>query len=62
MTPTTFLKCFNKGERWKYAGKEVCLNQVWNSQPVFILEFEQERQIVATYAHLTPNCYGKIQL
>ena len=33
MTPTTFLKCFNKGERWKYAGKEVCLNRVWNSQP-----------------------------
>ena len=33
MTPTTFLKCFNKGERWKYAGKEVCLNWVWNSQP-----------------------------
>ena len=23
----------NKGERWKYAGKKVCLNRVWNSQP-----------------------------
>ena len=33
MTLTTFLKCFNKGERWKYARKEVRLNQVWNAQP-----------------------------
>ena len=33
MTPTTFPKCFNKGERWKYSGKEVCLNRIWNSQP-----------------------------
>ena len=31
--PTTFLKCFNKVERWKYAGKEVRLNRVSNSQP-----------------------------
>ena len=23
----------NKGERWKYTGKKVCLNRVWNSQP-----------------------------
>ena len=25
-------------------------------------ENKQERQIVATYARLTPSCYGKIQL
>ena len=24
--------------------------------------FKQDRQIVATYARLTPSCYGKIQL
>ena len=33
MTPTTFLKCFNNGERRKYAGKEAHLNRVWYSQP-----------------------------
>ena len=33
MTPTTILTCFSKGERWKYAGREVRLNRVSNSQP-----------------------------
>ena len=31
--PTTFLTCFFKGERRKYAGKKVRLNQESNSQP-----------------------------
>ena len=31
--PTTFLTCFSRGERWKYAGKKVRLNRVSNSQP-----------------------------
>ena len=31
--PTTFLTCFSRGERQKYAGKKVRLNQVSNSQP-----------------------------
>ena len=30
--PTTFLTCFSKGVRRKYAGKKVCLNRVSNSQ------------------------------
>ena len=30
---TTFLTCFSKGERCKYAEKEVRLNPVLNSQP-----------------------------
>ena len=30
--PTTFLTCFCRGERWKYAGKESRLNQGSNSQ------------------------------
>ena len=31
--PTTFLTCFCRDERQKYAGKEVCLNQGSHSQP-----------------------------
>ena len=31
--PTTFLTCFSRGERLKYARKKVCLNRVSNSQP-----------------------------
>ena len=31
--PTTFLTCFCRGERQKYAGKKVCLNRGSNSQP-----------------------------
>ena len=31
--PTTFLKCFCRGERQKYARKKVCLNRGSNSQP-----------------------------
>ena len=31
--PTTFLTCFCKGERQKYAGKKVRLNWGSNSQP-----------------------------
>ena len=31
--PTTFLTCFCRGERQKYARKKVRLNQVSNSQP-----------------------------
>ena len=31
--PTTFLTCFCRGNRRKYAGKKVCLNQGSNSQP-----------------------------
>ena len=31
--PTTFLTCFCRGERQKYAGKQVCLNRGSNSQP-----------------------------
>ena len=31
--PTTFLTCFCRGERRKYAGKKSCLNQGSNSQP-----------------------------
>ena len=31
--PTTFLTCFCRGERWKYAGKDIRLNQGSNSQP-----------------------------
>ena len=31
--PDYFPQMLNKGERWKYAGKKVCLNRVWNSQP-----------------------------
>ena len=31
--PTTFLICFCRGERQKYAGKESRLNQESNSQP-----------------------------
>ena len=31
--PTTFLTCFSRGERRKYAGKKVHLNQGSNSQP-----------------------------
>ena len=31
--PTTFLTCFNRGERRKYAGKKVLLNRGSNSQP-----------------------------
>ena len=30
---TTFLTCFCRGERRKYAGKKVCLNRGSNSQP-----------------------------
>ena len=30
----TFLTCFNRGERQKYTGKKVHLNQVSNSQPL----------------------------
>ena len=30
---TTFLTCFYRGERRKYAGKKVCLNRGSNSQP-----------------------------
>ena len=29
----TFLTCFCRGERWKYAGKKVPLNRGSNSQP-----------------------------
>ena len=31
--PTTFLTCFCRGERRKYAGKKSCLNWGSNSQP-----------------------------
>ena len=31
--PTTFLTCFCRGERQKYAGKKSCLNWGSNSQP-----------------------------
>ena len=31
--PTTFLKCFSRGERRKYAEKKVRLNRGSNSQP-----------------------------
>ena len=31
--PTTFLTCFCRGERRKYAGKKIRLNRVSNSQP-----------------------------
>ena len=31
--PTTFLSCFCRGERWKYAGKKSRLNWGSNSQP-----------------------------
>ena len=31
--PTTFLTCFCRGKRRKYAGKKVCLNRGSNSQP-----------------------------
>ena len=31
--PTTFLTCFCRGERRKYAGKKVCNNRGSNSQP-----------------------------
>ena len=31
--PTTFLTYFCRGERRKYAGKKICLNQGSNSQP-----------------------------
>ena len=31
--PTTFLTCFSRGERQKYAGKKVHLNRGSNSQP-----------------------------
>ena len=31
--PTTFLTCFCRGERRKYAGKKSRLNRGWNSQP-----------------------------
>ena len=31
--PTTFLTCFCRGERRKYAGKKVCLNWRSNSKP-----------------------------
>ena len=31
--PTTFLTCFCRGERRKYAGKKVRLNRGSNSQP-----------------------------
>ena len=31
--PTTFLTCFSRGERRKYARKKVCLNWVSNSWP-----------------------------
>ena len=31
--PTTFLTCFCRVERRKYAGKKVRLNRGWNSQP-----------------------------
>ena len=31
--PTTFLTCFCRGERQKYAGKKVCLNCGSNLQP-----------------------------
>ena len=31
--PTTFLTCFCRGERRKYAGKKSCLNRGSNSQP-----------------------------
>ena len=31
--PTTFLTCFCRGERRKYARKKSRLNQGWNSQP-----------------------------
>ena len=30
---TTFLTCFSRGERRKYAGKKVCFKRVSNSQP-----------------------------
>ena len=33
---TTFLKCFCRGERRKYARKKVCPNWRWNSQPPVI--------------------------
>ena len=32
-SPTTFLTCFSRGERQKYARKKFRLNQVSNSQP-----------------------------
>ena len=32
--PTSFLTCFSRGERQKYAGKKVCLNRGSNSQPL----------------------------
>ena len=32
--PTTFLTCFCKGERRKYAGKKSRLNRAVNSQPL----------------------------
>ena len=31
--PTSFLTCFSRGERRKYAGKKFRLNRVSNSQP-----------------------------
>ena len=31
--PTTFITCFYRGERRKYAGKKVCLIRVLNPQP-----------------------------
>ena len=31
--PTGFLTCFIRGQRQKYARKEVHINRVWNSQP-----------------------------
>ena len=33
-TPTTFLTCFCRGERRKYAGKKRSLNRGSNSQPL----------------------------
>ena len=32
-SPTTFLTCFSRGERRKYAGKKFRLNHVSNSKP-----------------------------
>ena len=31
--PTSFLTYFSRGERQKYAGQKICLNQVSSSQP-----------------------------
>ena len=67
-SPTTFLTCFCRGERRKYAGKESRLNRKSNSQPqghesdTLTIEPPRRGELKHRNDHILKHFVGRVDL